>query len=118
MKRILFILAVLLIAAVALGIIRNERLPAQPEIVSFTATPRTISPGGSSVLAWETRGTKSVSIESGPVWGPRGHMEMHPGLPPSGMMTVQPAESSIYVLECETTVGEMCMSQSVTVEVK
>jgi len=118
MKRVLLVLAVLLIVAVTLGVMRNGELRTEPEIVSFTATPRIVSPGASSTLAWETRGVASVALEWGPVWGPRGNREMHPGLPPTGTMTVEPKENTIYVLECETTSGTMCMSQSVTVQVK
>jgi hypothetical protein len=117
MKRILLIVGVLLVVAMTLGVIRNGSLPALPEIVSFTATPRAVAPGGSAVLAWETRGVESVAMESGPVFGPRGNMELQKGLPPSGMMTVHPKESTVYVLECETSFGTMCMSQSVTIQV-
>jgi hypothetical protein len=40
-------------------------LQAQPVIASFTATPPTISPGGSSTLAWSVTGADAISIDHG-----------------------------------------------------
>jgi hypothetical protein len=36
-----------------------------PAVASFTATPATIAPGGSSLLAWSVSGAEAVSIEPG-----------------------------------------------------
>ena len=89
-----------------------------PEIVSFTATPRVIKPGDSVTVSWETHGVDSVSMEWGPEYHQPGDMQKSTGLPPSGTMTDKPAQDTVYVLECETPVGETCMSASATVRVK
>jgi hypothetical protein len=45
-------------------------------------------------------------------------MQWRAGLPPSGTMIVQPEENTVYVLECETASGQMCMTASATVRLK
>ncbi len=94
--------------------------PAQvaPEIVSFTATPRVVSPGQTVTLAWKTRGAPSVAMEWGPALNPVANMKRRSQLPASGTMTDQPRQDTVYVLECETASGDMCMSASATVSVK
>jgi hypothetical protein len=123
MKRTLLWLLVLLFGlAVTLGLIRSRaaRIGSAvfPEIVAFTATPRVISPGESATLAWETRGVVTVAMSWGPENNPRGNMQRRTGLPPVGMMIVRPGEDTVYVLECETDAGEVCMSAGATVRVK
>ena len=123
MKRTLLLLLLLLFGlAVTLGLIRSRaaRIGSSVfrEIVAFTATPRVISPGESATLAWETRGVVSVAMAWGPESNPRGNMQRRTGLPPLGTMTVQPKEDTVYVLECETDAGQVCMSASASVRVK
>ncbi len=43
----------------------HEVTPSRPVIRSFTATPSTVAPGGSSVLAWTVTGATSLSIAPG-----------------------------------------------------
>jgi hypothetical protein len=123
MKRILFLLVFLLLAfAVTLGVVRGRAawigsvIPR--DIVTFTATPRTIKMGDSATLLWEVSGATSVAMEWGPARHFRGSMQRRTGLPASGTMTVQPEEDTIYVLECESDFGQTCMSASVTVRVR
>jgi hypothetical protein len=89
-----------------------------PEIVGFTASPQAITRGQSATLTWNTRATASVTMEWGPENRDRGSMQKKVGLPSSGTMVVQPEENTIYILECETRFGDMCMSASTTVRVK
>jgi hypothetical protein len=123
MKWTLFCLLFLFPAlTIPLGVARSRAAESgrviSPEIVSFTATPRVVSPGESATLAWKTRGVASVALEWGPEYHPRGRMQKRTGLDPSGTMTVQPREDTVYVLECETDAGEMCMLASATVRMK
>ena len=117
MKRILLVVFVLLAAVVALGIVRDFR-GVRPEISSFTATPRTVHAGEAVTMAWTTRGIESVAMSWGPELNPRDRLERQSGLPPMGTMTMRPMESTIYVLECESKGGEVCISGSVTVRVR
>ncbi len=48
---------------------------------------------------------------------PRGQIHRMDGLPPKGTMTVEPKESTIYILECETKEW-MCATASATVRVE
>jgi hypothetical protein len=123
MKRTTILLLLLLVAlAASLGVMRSGAAPTglgiSPEIVTFTATPQTIARGQSATLTWNTRSTASVTIESGPESRERGSMEKHAGLPSAGTLIVHPEENTVYVLECETVFGDMCMSASTTVRVK
>jgi hypothetical protein len=122
MKRTFSILSfLLLVLAVTPGVMRSRAETIGPPIshgiVSFTATPRTVKPGESVTLQWETRGATSVAIEWGPERNPRGPTQKRMGLPPSGAMTLQPEEDTVYVLECDTPEGQTCMSASTRVHV-
>ena len=59
-----------------------------PIIASFTATPLTVNPGGSSTLAWSVSGTTDVSIDNG----------VGSGLAASGSQSVTPVASTTYTL--------------------
>ena len=59
-----------------------------PVIASFTATPPTVNPGGSSTLAWSVSGATDVSIDTG----------IGSGLAASGDQSVTPAASTTYTL--------------------
>jgi len=120
MKRTLILVVLLLLAlAVTLAVVhsRAARAAASPSIISFTATSREIRRGESVSLNWETEGVATVALEWGPENNPRYNMEKREGLPPSGTMTFQPQEDTIYVLECETTPAPLC-TESATVRVR
>ena len=59
-----------------------------PVIASFTATPLTVNPDGSSTLAWSVSGATDVSINNG----------VGSGLAASGSQAVTPAASTTYTL--------------------
>ncbi len=59
-----------------------------PAIASFTATPLTVNPGGSSSLAWSVSGATSISIDQA----------VGSGLAASGSQSVTPAASTTYTL--------------------
>lgn len=89
-----------------------------PRIESFTATPKVIHAGDSVTLAWVARGVPSVGIAWAPERRPRDSMQRRKDLPPSGTMVVKPEVDTVYVLECESEEGVVCMSASATVRVK
>jgi hypothetical protein len=123
MKRIL-VLSLFVLAAIAAvrGAARSRVDTIGParsaEIVSFTATPRTIKPGESVTLAWETRGAASVTLKWSPERRTRAGMQRRTGLPPSGTLRVEPEEDTIYVLECEQASGQVCMAASASIRVR
>ncbi|HVV45253.1 MAG TPA: hypothetical protein VHC72_08595 [Bryobacteraceae bacterium] len=123
MKRdFLWILFLVLVFASAPGVMRLGALwkpPADsPQIVSFTATPRVIRAGESATLSWEVQGVDSVTIAWRPDDYSREPMEQRRGLPPSGMMIVQPRTSTFYILKCDSRSGDVCMAASTSVRVK
>jgi hypothetical protein len=61
---------------------------AAPVISSFTATPLTVNPGGSSTLAWSVTGATNITIDNG----------VGSGLAASGSQSVTPAASTTYTL--------------------
>lgn len=120
MKRTLLLLFLFFALAGTLALMRNPTTQVSaviPAIVSFTAAPQAIGPGESVTLNWETRGVDSVTIQWGPENNPRDNMQKRVGLPPSGTMTFQPQEDTIYVLECETVPVQGCI-QSASVRVR
>jgi hypothetical protein len=122
MKRTLLLLLLVLLAFVTTLAVVHKRVRGAvqaeyPEIVSFKATPPAIHAGESTQLSWETTSTGSVAMEWCPERDPRGHIHRIDGLPPKGTMTVEPKESTIYILECEAK-GSMCAAASATVRVE
>ena len=120
-KSLLSTLFLLLTVAAAPDVLRSSPLrigPVMPEIVSFTVKPKVITRGETVTLAWKTRGVPSVSIAWGPEYHQRGTMQRKTELPPSGTMTVRPMENTLYVLECGTLAGDVCMAASASVRVK
>jgi hypothetical protein len=94
----------------------QEGLGVYPEIFAFTATPSAIRPGEPVILTWKTRGTASVTMDSGPeAHHTRDMIQRRSGLPSSGTMTVTPKEDTIFELKCDTVAGPMCLTASVTV---
>ena len=118
----LLLLVILLITAGALGVMRTQMkhqgLGNSPEVVTFTATPAVVHAGEPVTLAWETRGTSSISLEWGPAQPAREGLELHAGLPSSGTMTVTPTADTVYELRCYTVSGPMCLPVSERVQVK
>jgi hypothetical protein len=118
----LLLLALLLVTAAALGIMRTQAKPQglgfSPEVVTFSATPAEIHAGEPVTLKWETRGTQSISLEWGPQEVSREGLELHAGLPSSGTMTVTPKADTLYELRCYTVAGPMCLPVSEVVHVK
>ena len=85
------------------------------EILSFTATPARVSPGGNVTLEWKTRGVETVAID----WMAEGSQsQRRGGLPANGTLTVQPKVTTRYILDCAADSGNSCASQSVTVQVR
>jgi hypothetical protein len=109
--RTVFVLAWLLIAAIAFG--EN-----QAEIVSFRASARTIRARQSVTLTWQTRGVHTVSLDWAPSTNSRGQWQHRTGLPPTGSLAMTPVESSVYILTCESGTGSKCPSASVRVVIK
>lgn len=74
-----------------------------PVIVSFTANPATIAPGGSSVLSWQVNGATGLSIspDVGPVTG--------------SSVSVSPATTTQYTLTASNAAGSTTAQTTVTV---
>ncbi|MCF6252500.1 MAG: PKD domain-containing protein [Methylococcaceae bacterium] len=93
-------------ASASVTITVNPAVPSAPAVDSFTATPATISTGGSSTLSWNTTGADSVSIDNG-----------------IGLVTanssviVTPSASTTYTLTATDTASGANTSSSVTVTV-
>jgi hypothetical protein len=119
MKRSLLLLPVLFIATfVAAGIWRSHARPTgigiEPEIVSFSATPAVAKQGEPVTLAWNVRGTPSVTVQRARKDRPDATEPEQTNLPGRGQLTVHPESDTVYTLTCQTADGPMC-STSVTV---
>ncbi len=76
----------------------------QPRILSFTATPQSVTPGLPVTLAWEVTNADSVTIDN------------QVGLQPvTGSVTVMPAQTTSYTLTAVGPGGNVSASVSVTV---
>jgi hypothetical protein len=122
MKKSLMLLPVFFAALIiTVAIIRSHAVPigigAQPEIVSFEATPTVAEPGQPVILAWKVRGPASMDLES----ATEGHSDAtrpeRTKLPGTGRVIVYPKHNTVYSLICETADGPMC-STSLTVRTK
>ncbi len=78
--------------------------PSSLPVVSFTASPTSISAGGSSALSWNVTGVSSVTIAPG-----------SGALPPSGNATVSPAATTTYTLTATNAAGTVTRPVTVTV---
>jgi hypothetical protein len=76
---------------------------APPVIASFTASPSTIAPGGSSVLAWSVTGATSLSIDQGV------------GTVTGTSTSVSPSVTTTYTLTATNASGSSTASATVTV---
>lgn len=75
-----------------------------PVVLTFTASPQTVSPGGSTTLAWSTQGATQVTLDNG--------LGSHPA---TGMVTVTPGQSTTYTLTASGPGGQT--TAQVTVQV-
>ncbi|MBL7061476.1 MAG: CAP domain-containing protein [Dehalococcoidia bacterium] len=78
--------------------------PASLPVITFTASPSSIGPGGSSILSWSVTGATSVSISPG-----------GGSLPPSGSATASPAATTTYTLTATNAAGTATRQVTVTV---
>jgi hypothetical protein len=76
-----------------------------PRILSFTATPSTISPGGSATLEWSVSGVDFVTID------PIGDFF------PNGSFDVSPKKTTSYRITAANAVGKVSATVVVTVPV-
>ena len=79
-------------------------VPSTPTIASFAATPPTISPGGSSTLAWSVTGADAIAIDHGI------------GAVTGSSVTVSPAVTTTYMLTATNTAGSTTAQATVTVQ--
>ncbi|KAA0253690.1 MAG: hypothetical protein EDX89_12895, partial [Acidobacteria bacterium] len=81
---------------------------------TFTATPGTIVPGGSSTLTWTTTGaTSAVITEEGPP-GPGGGGQQY-NVPVNGSLVVRPSQTMTYTLTATGAGGSATAKATVTV---
>lgn len=76
----------------------NYPVPMPPSIVSFTASPTTITAGQSSTLSWSTTGTTDGGCHI--YLGSTGTNVNTAGLSGSGSLTVSPSVTTTYRLYC------------------
>lgn len=89
-----------------------------PEVAPFTAVPASIRAGEPATLKWASRGAVSVSLEAIPEGRPEGASELR-GLPPAGTITVQPRETTVYRMRCETAFsGTACAGIEARIDVR
>lgn len=122
MKRNLLLLLLLFVAIfVAASVMRSRAKPigigVEPEIVSFSASPTVAKPGEPVTLAWNVRGTPSVTVERARKDRPDATEPEQTHLPGKGQLTVHPKSDTVYTLTCETADGPMC-STNLTVHVE
>jgi OmpA family len=79
--------------------------PTAPQITSFTASPATITAGGTSTLSWTVTGASSVSISPN-----IGTVNAQ-----SGSTTVSPTQTTTYTLTATSSSGSVHASVVVTV---
>jgi len=75
-----------------------------PVVISFSASPSTISPGDSAMLSWVVQGAASVSINHG-----------LGSVATSGNATVSPTATTTYVLSATNSSGTTTVTTVVTV---
>src|ERR1700730_8914381 len=89
-----------------------------PQIVSFTATPKTVSAGDAVTLNWIVRGNNLVTLEEardGGIGSDAGRLQEIARFRGSGSLEVRLRETMVYVLTCREASGSACMSLSVRV---
>jgi len=78
--------------------------PSLPVILSFTASPSSISAGGNSTISWNVTGATSVSISPG-----------GGAVPASGSATASPASTTTYTITATNAAGSVTQQVTVTV---
>jgi hypothetical protein len=73
-----------------------------PVIGTFSSSPSTINPGGTSTLSWNVTGANSVSIDNG-----IGMVNA------AGTMAVSPATATVYILSATNSAGTVTSSAAV-----
>ena len=68
-----------------------------PQIVTFVATPQSISPGQSTKICWQVNGSSSISITPG----------VGNNLNPNACATVTPSATTTYTLTATNAVGQV-----------
>ena len=76
----------------------------QPPVVTFSAAPETVAPGGCSTLTWATQNVQKASID-----------QEVGAVSPSGSKQVCPAETTQYMLTATGTGGTIYEAATVTV---
>ena len=121
MRTSFWLLFLLLVAGVALGVVRGNDpyigLLGVPDVVTFTATPAEIVPGQAVKLDWKTRGAASITIDFGPPDQSRSAYEHHANLPPTGSLVVKPKVDSVFVMGCDTALRLDCQPHIISVHV-
>jgi hypothetical protein len=79
----------------------------QPVITSFTATPTTVTSGGSTVIEWDVSGADIVHIDSSTGMGG--------DVTESGTQTVYPPSTTTYTLTATNSYDEVTATVTVTV---
>ena len=82
---------------------QNPPAPSPPSIVSFTANPTSIQPGGSATLSWVVTGANSISINQGV------------GTVTGTSVTVSPTATTTYTLTATNSKGSQTAQTTVTV---
>ncbi|MGZ8833620.1 MAG: Ig-like domain-containing protein [Thermoanaerobaculia bacterium] len=90
--------------SVSFTVTRTTTVTPPPAIVGFTATPSSITAGGSSTLAWSTVNAASVAIDNGVG-----------AQPVAGVATVAPRTSTTYTLTAKGPGGSSTATATVTV---
>lgn len=89
--------------AIARTTVTTAAAPAA-HIVSFTANPNAVQPGGTSVLSWQVENADTVEITG------LGQVN-----PKAGSATVAPTQTTTYTLTARNSKGEVTAAQTVTV---
>lgn len=116
-------MALLLLASALFGFVGAKRsrsgLGIYPEIAPFKAVPEKIQAGQPVTLSWDTRGTVSVTLET--IRESNGVVTtlVQKDLPSTGILKVQPAETTTYRMRCDTAFSSgTCMAAEAKVEVE
>lgn len=102
LSQVAVFVAVALLAVVGCG---DRGPPSPPDIVSFTATPASITDGDTSTLAWEVTGATDTSIDQG----------VGSVAAASGTIDVSPTTTTTYTLTAMNAGGNTTAETTVTV---
>ena len=105
-KKILVFLVIALSFAACKKSSTTPEVKNRPTIASFTASPQTITKGGSTTLSWSTSNATAASITPG-----------IGSVPTSGNQTVSPTETTNYTLTAQNNEGTTTGTTTVTVTI-